>query len=177
MLEKSLKAVPIMYLLTITLVMVLSSPIVAQVENPDKNTATTDTELLPITVTAEKREKDVQKIPASISVISEIQVEDFNISSTPDIVFMVPNLYLSKTGPSNRESFVAIRGISGSMNANPAVGFYVDDVYYLGLILVYLMLNGLKYCAGHRVPSMVEIHRQELSMLLPKNLLINGSQS
>lgn len=88
------------------------------------------TELESITVTAEKRETPVQEIPASISVVSDMQISDANLSSTLDLARVIPNLYITNTGNGAMTNFIALRGITGSMTGTPAVGFYVDDVYY-----------------------------------------------
>ncbi len=90
--------------------------------------------LEPITVTADKHEENVQNIPASISVITGQQLEDYGISQTSDIFQQTPNLFMVKTTSSKAgvASFTAIRGITGFMGSNSAVGFYVDDVYYPG---------------------------------------------
>ena len=81
-----------------------------------------------VTVTADKQKKDVQDLPASISVITDVQLEDFGITETSDIFERMPNLHLVEMGP--KSMFTSMRGISGFMNGAPAVGFYVDDVYY-----------------------------------------------
>lgn len=88
-----------------------------------------DYELETMTVTAEKREENIQEVPASISAISEIQIEDSGIVSIDDLAFQIPNLHISETGD-RYMSFFYIRGIGSIMN-EPTVGFYVDDVNYL----------------------------------------------
>lgn len=90
-------------------------------------------EMNTIVVTAEKRESDVREIPGSVSVVGEEQVDDYDLESTKDIVSMVPNLYITETGNALMTTFAAMRGITGGMVQIPAVGFYVDDVYYPGL--------------------------------------------
>ncbi|UZJ40542.1 TonB-dependent receptor [Prosthecochloris sp. SCSIO W1101] len=90
-------------------------------------------EMKTIVVTAEKRESNVREIPGSVSVVSERQVDDYDVKSTMDIVNMTPNLYITETGNALMTTFAAMRGITGSMSQIPAVGFYVDDVYYSSL--------------------------------------------
>jgi iron complex outermembrane receptor protein len=89
--------------------------------------------LEPMIVTVEKREKNVQEIPNSVSVVSETQIADFNLKTTKDIVSMTPNLYITDTGNGLMSTFASIRGITGGMTGIPSLGFYVDDVYYPGL--------------------------------------------
>jgi iron complex outermembrane receptor protein len=79
-----------------------------------------------MTVTAEKREGDVQDIAGSLVVLDEVRIEDSGLGSVRDIVAMTPNLYVTDTGAS---SFASLRGIGASMIGAPTVGVYIDDVY------------------------------------------------
>ena len=82
-----------------------------------------------ITVTAPgKREEDLQKVPASETYFSDIQLEDADIEDTFDLIQFSPNLHMAQN---YAEHVVIIRGIS-SFNTSiysPA-GFYVDGVSY-----------------------------------------------
>ncbi len=82
-----------------------------------------------ITVTAEKREEDIQDVPVSITALSSLQIEDAGISTISDISTRIPNLTIFNWG-SRSYSFVFVRGIGATKN-EPAIGFYVDDVNYL----------------------------------------------
>lgn len=93
-----------------------------------------DVKLEDIVVTGTKQgEKQSSKIAGSISVIDEVSLEDRNIETTTSLQNITPNLYITKTGPTAMTTFASMRGVTGSMNSIPAVGFYVDDVYYSGL--------------------------------------------
>ena len=83
-----------------------------------------------IKVTAEKRDESAQEIPANITTISQGTVEDAQVWSTEDLLPLVPNLYMVKTGNHSKGGFLSIRGITSWMGGEPTVGFYVDDVYY-----------------------------------------------
>jgi iron complex outermembrane recepter protein len=84
-----------------------------------------------ITVTADKREEDVQKVPTSITTLSDIQLEDSNIKTAEELFSILPNIHLMKSGPAaDLASTVSIRGITQFMSGAPSFGFYVDDVYY-----------------------------------------------
>ena len=82
-----------------------------------------------IIVTSQKREENIQDVPASITALSEIQIEDAGIQEMEDLGFYTPNLYIGKAG-NNAELQPVIRGMYNRMNPNPTVGFYVDDVAY-----------------------------------------------
>ena len=84
--------------------------------------------LEPITVTSQKREENVQDVPMSVSVFSDIQIEDAGIENTFDLTQFLPNVHMQNN---YQEHMIVIRGIS-SFNTSlysPA-GFYVDDVSY-----------------------------------------------
>ncbi|PWW80954.1 hypothetical protein CR164_12780 [Prosthecochloris marina] len=82
-----------------------------------------------ITVTAQKREESVQKVPAAITAITETELEDAGVETIADVIDMIPNLSVSKE--LGGFSGVAIRGIGPSMftRRSPVV-IYVDGVPY-----------------------------------------------
>ena len=81
-----------------------------------------------LTVTAQKREENIQDVPMSISVFSDIQLEDAGINDIVDLTHFTPNVYMRHLTNYN---VVVIRGISSfdSSLYSPA-GFYVDDVNF-----------------------------------------------
>ncbi|MCP4114760.1 MAG: TonB-dependent receptor [Desulfobacteraceae bacterium] len=102
--------------------------------NPEEE-AHVKQEVEAITVTAQKREENMQEVPLSISVLSGVQIEDAGIRKTEDFIHHIPNLYMGSPGSHNGSSWLNMRGISGipaDTSTNPAVGFYVDGVYYSG---------------------------------------------
>ncbi len=89
-----------------------------------KNVASLDT----VTVTAQKSEEDVQKVPISLSVFDEISIEDKSISSLEDIGKYTPNLMFFNRGQQGLTS-PSIRGISASITSySSPVSLYVDGV-------------------------------------------------
>lgn len=87
-------------------------------------------ELETMTVTAEKREEDIQEVPVSISALSEIQIEDARIVSIIDLAANIPNLDIIPIGGSRFYTTTSIRGIGTTFIGDPAVGLYVDGVPY-----------------------------------------------
>ena len=81
-----------------------------------------------MTVTAQKKEENVQDVPMSISVFSDIQIEDADIRDTIDLTRLTPNVYVNRAAVQN---VIVIRGIStfDASLYSPA-GFYVDDVNF-----------------------------------------------
>lgn len=107
----------------------------AQEEKPKQETVKEEEtrkeyELGTITVTAEKRKESIQKVPVSISALSDIQIEDAGIVDIEDVIYQIPNLHMMKTGSHGSQSTLFMRGIMSI--GEPTVGFYVDDVYYSG---------------------------------------------
>lgn len=85
----------------------------------------------PITVTAEKREENIQEVPVSVTAFSETQIEDAGITDVGELQTYIPNLSDFHFGPrGGSESHLLIRGV-GSLLGDSSVGFYVDDVSYL----------------------------------------------
>ena len=81
-----------------------------------------------MTVTVQKREENVQDVPMSMSVFSDIQIEDAGIENTIELTRFTPNVYVRRVPG---ENVIVIRGISGFDGSlySPA-GFYVDDVNF-----------------------------------------------
>lgn len=105
-------------------------------------------ELEGITVTAEKRKKNIQEIPASITALSEIQIEDAKIVDTEDLTYLIPNLFMIKSGNHGAGGFLSIRGITPTMAGAPTVGFYVDDIYYSGFDIELFDLERIEVLKG-----------------------------
>jgi iron complex outermembrane receptor protein len=86
-----------------------------------------------ITVTARRIEESQDKVPASVSAFSEKTLERIGATDPTGIQGAVPNLNLVQGRGSSNATNIYIRGI-GQPDAlqtfDPAVGFYVDDVYY-----------------------------------------------
>jgi outer membrane receptor protein involved in Fe transport len=85
-------------------------------------------ELDEIVIKASKDNVTFKKIPASVSVISSIQMESNEVKSLSDISSTAPNFYMPDYG-TKLTSPVYIRGIGSRINS-PSVGLYVDYVPY-----------------------------------------------
>ena len=80
------------YLLSCGLIMGLAAPVFSQEDNSGKGIETL--ELEEMTVTAEKREENIQEVPMSVSAYSEISLEDAGVDDVRDVAVMVPNFHL-----------------------------------------------------------------------------------
>lgn len=82
-----------------------------------------------IVVTARRREESLQDVPASIAVVSGVDLEAVGAQGYEDFVRMVPGLFMGGTSNRSQINF-AIRGITTSTagGANqPTISVYVDE--------------------------------------------------
>jgi iron complex outermembrane receptor protein len=102
----------------------LATPALAQ------DGATENEELV---VTARRTEESLQEVPASVSVFSEEQLARLGATDATGLQGAVPNLNIVQGRGSSNATNIYIRGV-GQPDAlqtfDPAVGFYVDGVYY-----------------------------------------------
>jgi len=83
-----------------------------------------------ITVTANKMEEDLNKVPQSITVIDAVMLEEKGIKSVPDIIREIPNM---TSASSPIVTGVRFRGLTPSIftNNNPVL-IYIDGVAHIG---------------------------------------------
>jgi iron complex outermembrane receptor protein len=85
-----------------------------------------------IIVTAQKREENLQKVPAAVSVVSAEQLDQRGVVNLTSLQQLVPSLNF-KDSATTLDSSVFLRGvgtINFSIAAEPSVGFVVDGVTY-----------------------------------------------
>lgn len=93
----------------------------------------TQNELNEITVTARRRDEEVQQIPITVSVIGGKELantQSFNVARVKELV---PSVQLYSSNP--RNTTLNIRGLGSTFGLtndgiDPGVGFYVDGVYF-----------------------------------------------
>jgi iron complex outermembrane receptor protein len=83
-----------------------------------------------VVVTAQKRDEEVQQIPASISTLSARQIQDYKVWNLKDITAIVPNLY--SASPGDNRNVTGVRGIA-TTSYDPAIATYIDGVNQFGL--------------------------------------------
>ena len=118
--------------LAVVLGLVIPSTGSAQEAKVKKGTPTGTLEIEEITVTAQKREENLQEIPISIIAVTGDTLRERGIANVNDLKEAVPNLYLSSGTGSTQSTWLTMRGVrTGSVNltVNPAVGMYIDGVY------------------------------------------------
>ena len=83
-----------------------------------------------VIVTAQKREEDLQRLPLSISGISETQVKNYQLWNTKDLSGIIPNLY--SANPGDNRNVTSVRGIA-TTSYDQSVATYIDGVNQFGL--------------------------------------------
>lgn len=85
-----------------------------------------------ITVTAQKRSENLQKVPISIQVLGTEQLDELHVTDFQDIATQFPSVSFQRLGevPSNFQ--VYMRGVASGGDGNhsgplPTVGVYVDE--------------------------------------------------
>jgi len=84
------------------------------------------TKMESITVTANKIEEDIQKVPQSITVMDEVYLEEKGITDIPDVIREIPNMIVQENLEGNPVSFRGLNSSTFTYN-NPVV-IYIDGV-------------------------------------------------
>jgi iron complex outermembrane recepter protein len=118
-----------MSLSAVLLASAMSAPLLAAPASAQEDTAAEDE----VVVTARRTEERLQDVPASVSAFSEQAMERIGALDSTGLQGAVPNLNIVQGRGSSNATNIYIRGV-GQPDAlqtfDPAVGFYVDDVYY-----------------------------------------------
>lgn len=88
-----------------------------------------DVVVLPeVTVTANKIQEDLQKVPASVTVMNEDTIRESGINTLGDLSSRIPNLTIA-TGGLSIMQFPTLRGATSIAHSYiPSVTTYIDDV-------------------------------------------------
>jgi iron complex outermembrane recepter protein len=121
------------FVYTALLAVVMSRGAQAQTGAASEGSATDNSSQLgEITVTAQRREQNLQDVPVSVNVVSGLQFETEQITDITSLAEITPGVNVVSVF-SLSEIRVGIRGMSElnpALGTDPAVGVYVDGVYY-----------------------------------------------
>ncbi len=104
----------------------------AQSEEPATARSSATRALESITVTAQRRDEPLQKVPIAVSAVTAPQIERANITETLSIARVVPNLFAHNNTGLGSANVYAMRGLGNTESIatfDPPVGTYVDDVF------------------------------------------------
>jgi iron complex outermembrane receptor protein len=116
---------------------VVPSPGWAQAAKAKKEAPAGAVEIEEITVTAQKREENVQEIPVSVTAITGSMLKEKGVTTVNDLTETVPNLTISQSNMGASSLYFSMRGTvqnNPSTEYNPTVGLYVDGVYVKGIL-------------------------------------------
>lgn len=82
-----------------------------------------------VVISTPKETSKLKQLPASVSLLSQQDMQTHQVTSLKRISGLVPNLFIPDYG-SRLTSAMYIRGIGSRINT-PAVGMYVDNIPYL----------------------------------------------
>ncbi len=85
-----------------------------------------------VTVTAQRVEESLQKIPVAVTAFDNKQLEIKQITNVQQASFSTPNLWMEKNTGTSSGSRAAIRGVGEDesfFTSDTPVGIYIDDVY------------------------------------------------
>ncbi|MFO1493152.1 MAG: TonB-dependent receptor [Lysobacterales bacterium] len=105
-------------------------PLTLAAQTSEPSAADPATELDTITVTAQSRTQELQKVPIALSVVGEQQIQDLSATDLAGISAYVPGLVVDPfdhTQPSFSLRGIATDGFS--MGIDQAVGVYVNGIY------------------------------------------------
>ena len=117
----------------VSLAMLAPLPAMAQDTDTATEAATDDADDEVIVITARRTEESLQDVPAAISAFSAEALDRIQASDPTGLQGAVPNLNIVQGRGSSNATNIFIRGV-GQPDAlqtfDPAVGVYVDDIYY-----------------------------------------------
>ena len=117
--------------------LLVSAAAVAQSEESDESSrsetmAQSDDDemaLESLTVTAQRREENLQDVPLSVTAIGGRQLFDAGVSDLSRLDQLVPGLQFGQSGSDARPAIRGTRTENVSVQQDPVVSFYVDGVY------------------------------------------------
>ena len=111
-------------------------PILLLTINPDVFAQSEDNYLERITVSSDFRSSSIDKISASVSVISDLNIQQRQAQHLEEILAVGANINFASGA--SRGKFIQIRGIGERSQfaepINPSVGFILDDFDFSGLV-------------------------------------------
>jgi outer membrane receptor protein involved in Fe transport len=113
-----------------------------------------------ILVTAQRREERLDRVPISVTSLSQKMMDDFHVQSFADLAGIVPGLVVTTPTGTHGGSFqsstdVAIRGIYSNGNA-PTTGIYIDET------LITTRQNLAAGYSGSPQPDIFDLDRVEV---------------
>ena len=157
---KSLTTMPV-FLMAVGLSMTVTFPALAQTEDEAAQAAEAEEEAVSeeITVTALLQEESLQDVPATVSVLTDAQIEAVGVKRAEDFVKLVPGVSMVNAAEVG-DTQVNIRGINGSRDAENSFAFIVDGI---------LMTNPAAFNREYGRMSQIEVLKGPQGALYGRN--------
>lgn len=85
-----------------------------------------------VTVTATRREENMQTVPVSVTAVTEAQIEALGLKDVSDLERLTPNLAIKAVSGKPNDPIIVVRGMlnrSSDATLDTAVGVYSDEVF------------------------------------------------
>ncbi|WP_430906789.1 TonB-dependent receptor [Maribacter sp. 2-571] len=96
-------------------------------------------QLQEVIITANRRSENIQKTAASVSAVTSKEIQQLQINEIGEMNSIAPNFRLYDDGATGAFTLAASRGIS-TIDSNPVIGLYIDDVPYFSTFAFPLQL-------------------------------------
>ena len=106
-----------------------SAPAALAQQAPEAQAQADKSQLTTVTVTANRRVEDQQKVSVSVTGISEQRLADRNIFDISQIEGLSPGLTMGKSGVDPRPAMRGVRTENVGVNGDTTIGFFVDGIY------------------------------------------------
>jgi iron complex outermembrane receptor protein len=119
-------------------------------ENRDNNYDLTE-----ITVTATRREEDINKVPVNVTAYSREIMDDQGVRQIDDLARLTPDLQFTHTtgAAGNNSSNIAIRGVASDVGA-ATTAIYIDDTP--------IQMRNVGYWNANAFPQVFDLERVEV---------------
>jgi iron complex outermembrane receptor protein len=82
-----------------------------------------------IVVTAQRREERLQNVPIAISAFTQDDLTRNDVRDISRLTQFTPGFNFGQSGFDTRPAIRGVRTVSVDGNGDPAIGFYIDDIY------------------------------------------------
>ena len=85
-----------------------------------------------VTISAQRRLEEIQKVPMSITALSSKEMQTLQIRRLDDLKLVVPNVVIEQNTGTSSGAKIFMRGVGTDeslFTADPSVAIYIDDMY------------------------------------------------
>ncbi len=128
-----------------------ASSLAAEARDAKSEATESSDALSEVVVTSTRQAAPLSRVPISVEVFSEKQMDEQGVKQFSDIARLTPGLTINSTGSGANN--IAIRGVSSQAGAS-TTGVYIDDVP--------IQVRQVGYAAGTQFPEVFDLERVEI---------------